>query len=239
MTGDVPIIYLDDRVAAADKPPRLTVVPAAGDPGRDCLRFRLESQLGAKLWVVHRLDRDTSGIVLFARDAETHRALGAAFEARRVHKTYLAFTSGAPPDREGLIDTPLHPARRGKARPARPREAGASSALTGYAVKRRWHRGAERVALVEARPETGRHHQVRVHLRSIGAPVLFDPLYGGGPAGRLLGAPANRLALHASRLAVPGAGPADEPLVLESPLPGDLASLLQWLDGTWEHDGAG
>lgn len=183
---------------------------------------------------------DTSGIVLFARDADTHRALCAAFEARLVRKTYLAFTLGLPPAREGRIDTPLHAARRGRTRPAAPREAGSQAAATRYTVRRRWQRGSGRVALVEAHPETGRHHQVRAHLRSVGAPILFDSIYGGTAAARGLdGAPAHRLALHASRIAVPDPGSPGAVLAFEAPLPPDLTALLRWLGREWEETAAG
>jgi 23S rRNA-/tRNA-specific pseudouridylate synthase len=191
--------------------------------------------------VVHRLDRDTSGVLLFARSAEAHRALCAAFEERRVHKTYIALTLGVPPRREGRIDTPLHDARRGKVRPAGPREPGSIDAATRYLVRRRWERAGVQVAMVEAYPETGRHHQIRAHLRSIGTPVLFDRVYGRqSGAGGLDGAPTSRLALHASRLVVPDPSLAKPAQTFDAPLPGDLVALLRWLDGEWRvRAGAG
>jgi 23S rRNA-/tRNA-specific pseudouridylate synthase len=87
--------------------------------------------------------------------------------------------------------------------------------------------------MVEAHPETGRHHQIRAHLRSIGAPVLFDPLYGHRPPAEFDTAPSRRLALHASRLLVPAGLCADEPLAFGAPLPADLTALLHWLDAGW------
>ena len=239
-TDPIPVLFLDGRVVAADKPPGVTVVPAGGDSPAACLRARLEAQLGFRLWVVHRLDLDTSGVVLFARDADTHRALCTAFEARLVRKTYLAFTLGLPSAREGRIDTPLHAARRGRVRPAAPHEAGSQAAATRYTVRRQWQRGSDRVALVEAHPETGRHHQVRAHLRSIGTPILFDGVYGGTAAARGLGgAPAGRLALHASRIAVPDPGNPGAVLACEAPLPPDLTALLRWLGREWEEIAVG
>jgi len=232
----IPILYEDERLVVVDKPSGLAVVPAAGEVPGQSVRLCLEQQLGVPVWVVHRLDRQTSGVLLFARTAETHRLLCAAFEERRVRKTYLALTFGVPPRREGRIDTPLHAARRGKARPAGPREPGSIDAFTRYLVRRSWERAGVQVAQLEAYPETGRHHQIRVHLRSIGTPVLFDRVYGRQSGARGLdGAPAPRLALHASRLVVPDPSLPDRTLTFDAPLPGDLVAVLRWLDGEWRR----
>jgi 23S rRNA-/tRNA-specific pseudouridylate synthase len=198
------------------------------------VRAALERQTGSAVWVVHRLDRDTSGVLLFARTAASHRDLCLAFEERRVRKTYVAFTSGVPAEREGRIATPLHSARRGKVRPALPGESGTWQAVTRYTVRKRWESGSTGVAMVETHPETGRHHQIRAHLRSIGTPILFDRLYGFKPAGAALcGAPLSRLALHASRLVVPAAAGAGPARAFEAPLAADLTAFLHWLDAGW------
>ncbi len=240
MTDPIPIIFGDDRLVVVDKPPGLAVVPAAGSPPADSVRGVVERQLGVTIWVVHRLDRDTSGVVLFARTADVHRALCAAFEERRVRKTYLAFTSGLPPGRDGLIETPLHAARRGKVRPALPHEAGAFGASTRFVVRKAWARDADRVALLEVHPETGRHHQIRAHLRSIGTPILFDRIYGReASAAVLTAAPAQRLALHASRLVVPDPASPGDTHAFEAALAPDLVALLHWLDGEWTEVAGG
>ncbi|MCX6550497.1 MAG: RluA family pseudouridine synthase [Acidobacteria bacterium] len=233
LSTPVPVLFADERLIAVHKPAGVTVVPAPDAPPEASLRALVERQVGSRLWVVHRLDRDVSGVVVFARSAEVHRECCLAFEARHVRKTYLAFTVGAPSPREGRIDTPLHAARRGKTRPAAPGETGARAAATSYAVRTRWSRDGATVALVEIHPETGRHHQIRVHLRSVGTPILFDGTYGRGVAMATLDdAPCQRLALHASRLALPG--PVGiRPLVIEAPLPDDMAALVHWLDGVW------
>jgi tRNA pseudouridine32 synthase / 23S rRNA pseudouridine746 synthase len=234
VTLQIPVLFADDVMVAVDKPAGLATVPAPDAPAGECVRAVVERQLGVRLWVVHRLDRETSGVLLFARTAEAHRSLCLAFDAREVRKTYVAFTFGAPPSRDGRIDTPLHPARRGKVRPARPGEAGAWHTSTRFVVRKRWERGGDAVALVEAHPETGRHHQIRAHLRSIGAPVLFDRLYGRASAAIASpGAPVARLALHASRLAVPDPAKAGLMRTYEAPLPADLVALLHWLDADW------
>jgi RluA family pseudouridine synthase len=230
----IPLIFDGAGLVAVDKPPGLAVVPAADQHPGECVRGRLERELGARLWVVHRLDRETSGVLLFARTPEIHRALCLAFEERQVRKTYVAFTLGVPSPREGRIEAPLHPARRGKVRPALPGEGGAWEAATRYIVRKRWERDGAAVAMVETHPETGRHHQIRAHLRSIGAPILFDRVYGlSAGAAPLAGAPAQRLALHASRLAVPDSAGAGFTRTFEAPLAADLTALLHWLDADW------
>jgi RluA family pseudouridine synthase len=232
VTSPIPLIFDEAGLVVVDKPSGLPVIPGGGAQPGDCVRAVLERQLGAEVWVVHRLDRETSGVLLFARTPELHRELCLAFEQRRVRKTYVAFTLGVPAPREGRIETPLHPARRGKVRPALPGEDGAWDAATRYIVRKRWERDGAAVALVEAHPETGRHHQIRAHLRSIGTPILFDRVYGPAAA-QPAGSPVQRLALHASRLAVPGADGAEILRTLEAPLPADLTALLHWLDAEW------
>ncbi|MBI5502188.1 MAG: RluA family pseudouridine synthase [Deltaproteobacteria bacterium] len=236
MSATWSVLHEDERVLAVAKPAGLVVVPARGEDPATCLRRRLEQERGESLWVVHRLDRDTSGVVVFARDAGTHRALSLAFERHEVRKTYLAVVRAPPPAERGTIERPLHGARKGKMRPAARGEAGALPATTEYEVLRRWALPAARPALVEARPRTGRQHQLRVHLRSIGSPLLVDPLYGG--AARVtaadLGVPGDavlcdRLTLHALRIELPLAGGA-APLRVEAPLPDDLRALLAALD---------
>jgi len=208
------------------------IAERGGAPGA-CLRRRLEAQIGRRLWVVHRIDRDTSGLVVFAGSADAHRALSLAFEHRQVVKTYVGLVGGELEKERGTIDVALHSARRGKSRPARRGEPGRREATTEYAVEERWRREGAVVSLLEVRPRTGRRHQIRVHLRSLGAPLLFDPLYGRGllPPG-LDGAPCGRLALHARRLDLPAPG-SDGRLVLEAPPAEDLEQLQCWLDSEW------
>jgi RluA family pseudouridine synthase len=230
----IPVLFSDADILVVDKPAGLPTVPAPGATPGDCVRARVERQVGAPVWVVHRLDRDTSGVLLFARTAECHREMCLAFEARRVRKTYVAFTLGVPSPREGRISTPLHPARKGKVRPAVPGETGAWDAVTRYIVRKRWERDGAEAAMVETHPETGRRHQIRAHLRSIGAPILFDRLYGRATEhGMPDGSPLARLALHASRLVVPDTSGTGSGREFEAPFAADLAALLHWLDGNW------
>jgi RluA family pseudouridine synthase len=231
------VLAEDPRLVALAKPPGAVVVPARGADDGSSLRGALERRLGARVWVVHRLDRDTSGVVLFARDPDSHRSLSLAFERRAVAKTYLAYTAGAPETQTGRIDLPLHAARRGKSRPAVPGEPGSRAAATRYRVLATWSLpGVRAIAKLALEPETGRHHQLRVHLRWLGCPILFDPLYSGAAelgaaavaAALPPAAPWRRLALHAARLVVPDPG-TGLPRSFEAPLPDDLAALEAWL----------
>jgi len=227
------ILHADQLVVAANKPAGQPVIPAPLSAPGDSLRAHLEQELACSLWVVHRLDRDASGVVVFARTADAHRALCLAFENRAVEKSYVALTAGLPDPPEGTIDLPLHASRRGKTRPARPGEPGLREAVTAYAIEHRWHRGDERVALVRARPRTGRHHQLRVHFRAIGTPLLFDRLYGRRvDLTNLADVPCQRLALHATRLVVPATALGTR-LDFDAPLAPDLAATLTWLDREW------
>ena len=254
MTDPAPLVRLheDDDVVAVQKPSGEPVIPARDGSAQDCVQRRLERQLGRRLWVVHRIDKDASGVVVFALNAEAHRALSLAFEHRQVSKTYAAFVAGSIEPPEGRLEVPLHPARKGKTRPARPGEPGAQAATTEYATQKRWTLPADSsspggteaprndsVSLLEACPHTGRHHQIRVHLRAAGVPILFDPSTARGLTPEALaGAPCARLALHARRIDLP-APRGEGRLVIEAPLAPDLAALAEWLDARGQGQPSG
>lgn len=229
-----PTLYEDEDILAVAKPAGVVVVPARGEAPEESLRHRLERARGEALWVVHRIDRDTSGVVLFARNAAAHRHLSMAFEHRRVDKTYIALTRGLPSPLEGVIDAALHTARKGKMRPALLGEVDALDAVTAYAVRDVWSTSLGPVAYVEVKPRTGRHHQVRVHLRSIGVPLLVDALYGGSERvdGRALGLSSSvimaRLTLHAAAVEIPRVR-GEGRLSVKAPLADDLAALVEAL----------
>jgi tRNA pseudouridine32 synthase/23S rRNA pseudouridine746 synthase len=224
------VLHEDESVLAIDKPAGRLVIPGRGTDERS-LREELEEEHGP-LWVVHRLDRGTSGVVLFARSASAHRALNLAFDRGEPRKRYLALVRGEPPP-ERRIDLAIAPARRGRMRPARPGDARGKPSVTVVRLleqlpARRWAGGP--LALVEALPETGRTHQIRVHLAAVGLPLAVDPDYGGaeplaGPAGEPL---LSRTPLHAARLEVPHPSRGGT-LVVEAPLPADLDGALEAL----------
>jgi tRNA pseudouridine32 synthase/23S rRNA pseudouridine746 synthase len=218
------ILHSDAALLAVDKPAGQLVIPGRGPPEPTVLEAA-QAEHG-RLWVVHRLDRGTTGVLLFARDAATHAALNLAFDSRRVNKRYVAVVAGAPPD-EQRIEVPIAAARRGRMRPGRPGDARVKAAATYVRVLERFP-GPPELALVECVPETGRTHQIRVHLAAAGTPLAFDPDYGPRPAlagrdGRPL---IDRTPLHAASLALdhPATG---APLRIEAPLPADMAALLE------------
>lgn len=227
----IPLVFEDRWLLAANKPAGVVVIPGRDESPADSLRGQLEQARGETLWVVHRLDRETSGLVLFARDADSHRKLNQAFEQRRIHKQYWALAAGAPLPAQTRIELALHSARKGRMRPALAGEAGALSASTGLRVLQRWRVGTGEVAELELRPETGRQHQLRVHLRALEAPLWADPVYRLPPERmlRLPGAPLTRLALHAQFLDLshPQTG---ERLQLQAPLAPDLLQMRSWLE---------
>lgn len=221
------LLYEDAEIVAFAKPSGITVIPARSAPSEISLHTRLEAERRERLWIVHRIDRDTSGVVVFARTAAAHRTLSMAFERREVHKTYVAFAAGAL-DGVERIEIALHEARRGKTRPAHPGESGVKPAVTELAVERRWRRDDAVVARVRCHPVTGRHHQIRVHLRAVEAPILGDPLYGKATRrGAYAEVPCPRLALHAASLTVP------DGRTFTAPLPDELVALEAWLEASW------
>ena len=225
----ISILWSGPGLVAVDKPAGMPVIPGRRPEGGPPLRERLETQLGRQVWVVHRLDRDTSGVLLLALDAQTHRAASLAFEHGRVEKRYLALVS-PPLAGRVRVDAALVPARRSRTRVAMPGEEG-KPAVTELAPVETFGD----VALVEARPLTGRTHQIRVHLRHAGAPLLVDPQYGRPETvtERRLGGDRDvpvltRTPLHASRLVLPG-GDGLPAVDVSAPLPQDMARALALL----------
>lgn len=219
MTAPPEVVYADDRLAVIDKPRGLVVHPAPGTSGPtlvDLLGDLLGGGEPERPGIVHRLDRDTSGLMLVARDAEAHRLLSELIRRREVTRVYLALIEGRPQSRSGTIDAPLGRDHRTPERRA-VRGRGARDARTHFAV-------IETLAsdtLVEARLETGRTHQIRAHFAAIGHPVAGDPRYGHAGRHGL-----KRQFLHSVRLGFrhPFTG---EELEFESALPGDLLEALE------------
>ncbi len=225
MSTPIPVLAESEAWIVVDKPSGIATIPARDEDPTLSLRHRLEAQLGTPLWVVHRIDRETSGVVAFARDATSHRLLNLAFQRQQVGKQYLAWTAGVPEPAEGTIDVPLVAARKSKMRPAAPGETGALASRTDYVLEARGQWQGAAVGRLRCRPKSGRQHQIRVHLRAIGCPILRDALYGLAtfkPPFEDL--PLGRLALHAAVLELPriGAVPATR---VEAALPEDLVAL--------------
>lgn len=204
--GPVQLIFGDDYLLVANKPPGLLSVPGRGPEKTDCLEARLAAQFG---WVraAHRLDMDTSGLMLFGRTAGAHRALSDLFSTRAVEKTYSAMVWGWPLASSGTIDLPL-----AADWPNRPRQK--IDIGSGKPARTDWQTAGSGAhgAYLTVKPRTGRSHQLRVHLAHIGHPILGDPFYAHDHAK----AAAPRLMLHAARLAFrhPVTG---VPLILQAP----------------------
>ncbi|MFO0830115.1 MAG: RluA family pseudouridine synthase [Phycisphaerales bacterium] len=189
------ILHADRWLVVVDKPCGLLSVPGIGPEKADCLVARLQREFpGAR--IVHRLDRDTSGVIVLALDADTHRGLSRQFEARETEKTYEALGHGPARDNEGLIDLPLRKAAMGSALQIVDHELGRPSQTRWRVLERSTHANGAAVTRFELRPITGRSHQLRVHLKELGHPILGDELY----APPEVYAMAPRLCLHARSL---------------------------------------
>ena len=223
------ILYEDADLVVVDKPAGMVVHPAAGHAQGTLVNALLHhcrdlSGVGGELrpGIVHRIDKDTSGVLVVAKHDRAHRELAAQWKAHSIDREYLAFVRGVPRGESGTVDAPIgrHPTDR-KRMSTRARVA--RGAVTHWRVEERLS-GA---TLLRVRLETGRTHQIRVHMASIALPLLGDPVYGGGRA-----LPAScglaRQALHATLLGfthpISGAR-----VRFESPLPADLRALLEAL----------
>lgn len=208
--GMPPVIFRDERIIVLDKPTGLLSVPGIGPEKADCLASRVNAEsVGAGARIVHRLDRDTSGVIVMAFDAEAHRELSRQFHDREVNKTYTAIVGGAVAEDEGVIDLPM---RKDLDNP--PLQI--IDHVHGRSAITRWKvidRQPDRTRL-ELHPKTGRSHQLRLHLKESGHPILGDDLYAP-PA--ILDM-ADRLMLHAATLTIVHPTTADL-RTFESPCP--------------------
>lgn len=196
------VIYKDDQVIVLNKPPGLAVQGGTGterhvDGMLDALRFGYEERPR----LVHRLDKDTSGLLLIARTRLAARRLGDSFRDRETEKLYWAVVVGVPPRPEGAIDLPL--AKRPGARDRELMQVDAENGQKALTHFRVLDHAGKRAALLALWPRTGRTHQLRVHCAAIGCPILGDGKYGGEEALLAAVADARRLHLHARRLVLP------------------------------------
>ena len=228
------VLYEDEDLVVIDKPAGLVVHPAAGHADQtlvNALLFRVKdlSVIGGEIrpGIVHRLDKDTSGVMVIAKHDEAHRKLTADWGTERVRKEYLALVYGTPSSDRGTIDAPIGRDPRDRKRMAV--VANGRRAVTEYEVQERYRY----VSLVRCRLRTGRTHQIRVHLKHLGHPIVGDPVYSG-PQWR--GIPDKRVqrtlaalgrqALHAAKLTFPHPS-TGRALTFEAALPEDVARVIQ------------
>jgi 23S rRNA pseudouridine1911/1915/1917 synthase len=214
---DIPVLYRDDHLLVVDKPAGLLVHPVPGFNGPTLVHGLLHEVGGDGIrpGIVHRLDRDTSGLLVVARDDRTLARLQSLLRRRRISRSYAALVRGRPASRRGTIEAPIGRDRRDPTRVSLDSDV-ARPAVTHFSI-------AELLAhhtLLDVELETGRTHQIRVHLAAIGLPVVGDPVYGHGPELGL-----ERQFLHAARLRFPHPQTGEE-IDVSSPLPADLEQAL-------------
>jgi 23S rRNA pseudouridine1911/1915/1917 synthase len=207
------IVFEDEDLIAVDKPPGLTAQPTEGRVGESLVDL-VSARLGRPAGLVHRLDRETSGVTVFGKTAPATTALAAEFREGHAHKRYVAATGPGLPA-SGSVELPLS---RDPSRPGRWRASHAANGVPALTDFRTLYSG-DVFCLVELLPRTGRTHQLRAHLTALDRPILGDARYGGAPEAG--GLPAPRCLLHAQalELAHPRTG---KPLHIEAPVPEDL-----------------
>jgi 23S rRNA pseudouridine955/2504/2580 synthase/23S rRNA pseudouridine1911/1915/1917 synthase len=230
-------LYEDDDLVIVNKPAGLLVVPDRFNQQLPSLNKILEAKAGQKIWVVHRLDKDTSGVICFAKNEESHRYLSILFQERDINKFYAGLVNGIVIPAEGRIESPIaeHPAVHGKMVVSKK----GKMAVTDYKVAEQW----PLYSLLQFQIHTGRTHQIRVHMQSIGHPIVCDELYGDGEPFMLSHIKRkyrmsekdeqekpllSRLALHAYKLEF---AKEDGTLVTaEAPLPRDMSACVKQLN---------
>jgi len=229
-------LYEDDDLIIINKPSGLLVIPDRFDLSLPCLKQLLEERLQQQMYIVHRLDRDTSGVICLAKNEASHKYLSKLFQEHEVGKFYAGLVMGRVVPESGSIETPIaeHPSIKGKMIAARKGKA----SLTDYRVVEQW----PLYSLVQFQIHTGRTHQIRVHMQSIGHPIVCDELYGDPRPVFVSGFKKNfklskdqeeerpilsRLALHSQLLHFQDAG--GEYHTIEAPLPKDMRALIQQL----------
>lgn len=233
----IDILYDDDDLVLVNKPAGLLVIPDRFNNEAPSLNKLLEARLGLRIWVVHRLDRDTSGVICFAKNEQTHKYLSKLFQEHEVEKYYTGLVNGRVLPGQGRIEKPIaeHPVIKGKM----VINVKGKASITDYEVMEQW----SLYSLVRFRIHTGRTHQIRVHMQSIGHSIVCDDLYGDGKpfflsnikkkyrlsdkeeAERPL---LSRLALHAARLKFNKEDGTE--IDVEAPLPKDITACVSQLN---------
>ncbi len=230
------ILHEDEDLIFIDKPAGLLSIPDRFNAELPSAKSFLEKKTGEKIFVVHRIDRETSGCMVFAKNEEAHRHLSLQFQEHVAGKFYVGLVHGRPAEESGTIDVALveHPSHPGKMAVAKKGKA----SRTDYRVVEQW----PLYALVQFRIFTGRTHQIRVHMQHLGHPLLCDPLYGDGKPFLLSSVKwkfqltkgeeeerplLSRVALHAYRLVVESLK--GEEISVEAAMPKDLNAVVQQL----------
>lgn len=231
------ILHEDDDLIVVNKPAGLLVIPDRFDIELPCLKHMLEQRYGQKIFVVHRLDKETSGVICFARNEATHKYLSGLFQEQGTEKHYIGLVNGHVIQQQGRIETPIipHPTIAGKMATSRK----GKPAITEYSVEQQW----PLYSLVHFQIHTGRTHQIRVHMQSIGHSIVCDTLYGDGQPFYLSSIKKkyrlseneeserpllSRHALHAERLSFNKED--GTKLTVEAPLPKDIAACIRQLN---------
>jgi RluA family pseudouridine synthase len=215
MHPGIEILFSDDALLVINKPAGLLSIPGGHDPDRIHLRGILEPDYGP-LWIVHRLDKDTSGVMVLARHAIAHRDLNTQFSVHSIEKIYHAIVIDTPPWDEVTIEAPLRVNVGRRKRTVVDTQRGKPAATTFHVLER-----FRVYSLLQAHPKTGRTHQIRAHLYSLGFPVLADPLYGTGKTSQYI----QRSALHAHKLTFTHPMAAEQ-VTFSAPYPDDFALAL-------------
>lgn len=231
------ILFENNDLVIINKPAGVLVIPDRFNTALPSLGRALEARLGQKIWIVHRLDRDTSGVICFAKNETAHKYLSNLFQEREVSKYYVGLVNGRVIPEEGRIEKAIveHPSIKGKmvvSRKGKP-------SITDYKVLEQW----PLYSFMQFQIHTGRTHQIRVHMQSIGHPIVCDELYGDGTPFLLSAIKRkyklsdkeeqerpllSRLALHAQRLVFKLED--GEVVDVEAPLPKDIAACIKQLN---------
>ncbi|MCX5749937.1 MAG: RluA family pseudouridine synthase [Candidatus Saganbacteria bacterium] len=220
---NIPILYEDEQIIAVDKPPRVSTIPNTSTPREESLVGMLEERFERKFFVVHRLDKDTSGVIVFALDPATHRDLNIQFEQQKVEKKYIGIVEGKTDFVEKKISIPISKSKIGSKKVAL-----SSKGFEAITIVKTL-KNLKGYSIVEIRPVTGKRHQIRLHLKAIGHPLAIDELYGRKEPiiinGKIV---LDRMPLHASEISFVHPG-RQEKITISSEIPQDMNGFISSL----------
>ncbi|MFC1522526.1 RluA family pseudouridine synthase [Elusimicrobiota bacterium] len=218
MKEDIPVIFEDENLLVVNKPAGMLIIPGRGSlKDAPSLTAIMTQKLQSRLYIVHRIDKETSGLVLLAKTPEIHRILCLKLEAKKIDRTYIALVRGGMQKPSGTLNGPIHKfgsGRMGIDKRGKP-------SATFYKVINRFAHST----LIEVEPRTSRRHQIRVHLYSIGHPVVGDPLYGNRARSAAI---APRLMLHAWKISI--ASLQGKPVRLETAIPYEFSIQINSME---------